>query len=61
MWLPGKFQAIGLHKLIAASLASTCFLWIGTGIGLLFQRWQAGATIGAILQTLLLMSWAEIQ
>ena len=55
MWLPDRFVELDsfVVKLISASLAWTCFLWMGAGIGLLFQNPSNGILVGIVLQALL--------
>lgn len=63
MWLPGRFIAIDsfVVKLMSATLAWTCCVWIGAGIGLLFQRPSNGALFGIVAQALLVASIGYLQ
>jgi hypothetical protein len=62
LWIPGRFDAINDAplRIIVATCGWSCCVWIGAGIGLLFNRTQDGAGWGVLGQIALLLSVGSV-
>jgi hypothetical protein len=56
LWMPGRYRAIDseLVQIITITFGWACGVWMGAGIGHLFNHWKRGARIGAIAQVVIL-------
>jgi hypothetical protein len=59
LWTRGDSHSrpINLYTLTLALFAQSCLMWIGAGLGTLFNKWRTGALIGWAVQVVAFLGY----